>query len=237
MLDFGKQKLLVISPHPDDEVLGCGGLIKKIKDAGGKVYILFLTVGVTFDYSPQGISTGQERLDEIEQVAKYLKYDDYRIAFKGDDYHLKLDSIPRKSIIHEIENGKKISLNTIMPTIVTLPLPADYNQDHDVTTRAVLAATRPANDATKPLQKIIIGYESVPTAQWWQTLHTPMNFHISLSQAELEAKLSALQLYKSQIRPAPHPRSIQMMKNLAAYRGMFAGQQHVESFHIFRYIL
>lgn len=237
MIDLKKQKLLIISPHPDDEVLGCGGLIKKVKDAGGKVYILFLTVGVTIDYSQQGISTGQERLDEIEQVAKYMKYDGYRIAFKGDDYHLKLERIPQKDIMHEIENGKKISLNTIKPTIVAIPLPSDYNQDHTATTRAALAATRPADDNTKPLQRIVIGYESVPTAQWSQTSKNPINFYLTLSDTELEAKIAALQLYKSQVRSTPHPRSLRAMKNLSYYRGMFAGQASSEAFYIFRFIM
>src|SRR4051812_37271375 len=90
MIDLKNQILLVISPHPDDEVLGSGGLIKRIKDEGGKVYVLFLTVGVTVEYSQKGISTESERLKEIEEAAKYLKYDDYRIVFIGEDYHLKL---------------------------------------------------------------------------------------------------------------------------------------------------
>ncbi|KKR86620.1 MAG: hypothetical protein UU34_C0012G0018 [Candidatus Curtissbacteria bacterium GW2011_GWA1_41_11] len=50
-MDFKKQKLLVIAPHPDDEVIGCGGLIAKIKDAGGQVYVLFLTVGDSRDFT------------------------------------------------------------------------------------------------------------------------------------------------------------------------------------------
>ena len=50
MFDFKGQKLLVIAPHPDDEVIGCAGLIQKIKNGGGKVFVLFLTVGDTNDF-------------------------------------------------------------------------------------------------------------------------------------------------------------------------------------------
>ena len=45
MKNFSNDKLLVIAPHADDEVLGCGGLISKIKDDGGKVFVLIFNVG------------------------------------------------------------------------------------------------------------------------------------------------------------------------------------------------
>ena len=44
-VDFGKEKLLVIAPHADDEVLGCFGLMNKIKENGGQVYVLVFTLG------------------------------------------------------------------------------------------------------------------------------------------------------------------------------------------------
>ena len=46
MDDFLKnQRLLVISPHADDEEYGCAGTIAKIKDLGGEVYIMVMSVG------------------------------------------------------------------------------------------------------------------------------------------------------------------------------------------------
>ncbi len=165
MIPLNKQRLLVIAPHPDDEVLGCGGFIRRIKDEGGKVFILFLTVGTTKDFSRSGISTDSQRILEIKKVASFLKFDGWRIAFPGDDYHLKLDNIPQKDIIHEIERGEQISIQTIKPTIILTPQSADYNQDHRACTEAVFAVTRPAPNDLKPLQRVVLGYESVP-AEW-----------------------------------------------------------------------
>jgi LmbE family N-acetylglucosaminyl deacetylase len=235
--DLKNQTLLVVSPHPDDEALGCGGLIKRVKDAGGKVYILFMTTGMTLDYSPKGISTVDERFDEIKQVANFLNYDGYRIAFPGNDYHLKLDKVPQKDIINEIENGNKISLSAIKPTIVAAPIYPDYNQDHITCTQALFAATRPTPDNIKPMQPVILGYESVPTANWWNTTKNNMNFFVSLSTEQLETKIEALSLYKSQIRPYPHSRSLQAMRNLAQYRGMLAGIPAAEAFFVYRNII
>ena len=92
-------KLLVIAPHPDDEVIGCGGLIQKVKKAGGKVYVIFLTNGTTNDFSKNGPSTENERDEEIKKVSKFLDFDDYHIAFEGNDFHLKLDTIGQKKIM------------------------------------------------------------------------------------------------------------------------------------------
>lgn len=236
MLDLEKQTLLVVAPHPDDEVLGCGGLIKRIKDSGGKVYILFLTVGNTNEYSKSGNSTIEERKKEIEKVSKLLKYDGYRIAYPGNNFHLKLDQIPRKDLITEIENGKEISLNKIMPTIVAMPHHYDYNQDHLACAQAVLAATRPLPDELKPLQRTVLGFESVPTADWWSTPHN-VNFFIQLSDTDLEVKLTALETYRSQLRNGNHPRSLRSMKNLAYLRGMQIGNVAAEGFYCYRHII
>ena len=236
MLDFKHERLLVIAPHPDDEVLGCGGLIKRIKEEGGKVYVLFITIGNTKEYSKNGNSTIQERMKEIEKVAKFLKYDDYRIVFKGDRFHLKLDQLPQKDLMSEIENGQKVSLNKTKPTIVALPYLTDYNQDHRSVSQAVLASVRPAPPDIKPLQRTILGFESVPTADWW---HTPrnINFFVSLSDNDLKVKISALKIYKSQLRIGYHTRSIWAMKNLAYFRGMQIGERSAEAFYCYRDIV
>lgn len=236
MLNLEKQTLLVVAPHPDDEVLGCGGLIKRIKDEGGKVYVIFLTVGNTKDYSKIGSSTIQERVREIEKVATFLKYDDYKIVFPGDEFHLKLDQMPKKDIISEIENGERISLDKIKPTIVATPQHHDYNQDHSICAQAVLAATRPLPDELKPLQKTVLGFESVPTADWWNTPHN-VNFFIRLSDADLQAKLTAMEIYQSQLRNGNHPRSIRSMKNVAYLRGMQSGNGAAEAFYCYRHIV
>lgn len=236
MLKLSGHKLLVIAPHPDDEVLGCGGLIKRVKDAGGKVYILFLTVGETSEYSKNGFSTSDERLAEIEKVAKFLKYNDYSIAFPGNDNHLKLDQIPQKELISVIENGPKISLNKLKPTILACPQVHDYNQDHRAAAQAVFSSTRPAPNKFKPLQKIVLGYEEVAT-QWSSTNSINPNLYIKLSNADLKTKLKALSLYTSQVRNGNHTRSPYALKRLAFLRGSQCGIKAAEAFINFRIII
>lgn len=237
MLSLKKQILLVIAPHPDDEVLGCAGLIKRIKDEGGKVYVLFMVAGDTKEYSKHGFTTTLERISEIEKVAKFLRYDDYKVAFLGETYHLQLDQIPQKEIIGELENGKDISLNVIKPTIVVTAGIYDYNQDHRSVSEAVFAATRPSPDEQKPLQRIVLGCEPVVTADWWNQQARQFNFFVSLTNVDLESKLSALKMYSSQLREGVHPRSLESLRTLAKFRGVQSGSTAAEAFYIYRFIV
>lgn len=237
MFSLKNQRLLVVAPHPDDEVLGCAGLIKRVKDEGGKVYIVFMVAGDTKEYSQHGVTTTLERISEIEKAAKFLQYDDYKVVFVGETYHLKLDQIPQKDIIDELENGKQISFNKTKPTIVVTPYICDYNQDHRSITEAVFSATRPLPDDQKPLQKIVLGSEPVMTADWWAESSRQLNFFISLSEKDLDTKIKALSLYESQIRNGAHPRSLESLRTLAKFRGIQSGCFAAEAFHVYRYII
>ena len=232
MGELNKQRLLIIAAHPDDEILGCGGLISKIKEAGGKVHVLFLTNGTTKDFSDKGVSTAEERLEEIKKVAKYFSYDDYKIVFLGNDYHLRLDTLAKKDLMDEIERGP-ISLETINPTIVAFPSLDDYNQDHKVAAGAAFASCRPAPGKTKKTPKIIVSYEH-PTGGWGLSSGKYPNFYVSLSGKNLNEKVEALKLYKSQVREAPHPRSLEVVESLAKYRGGLCGSNQAEAYHLHR---
>lgn len=230
------QVLLIVAPHPDDEILGCGGLIQKIRDNRGKVYVLFMTVGDTTEYSQNGKSTLSERLREIEQVAKFLQYDDYAIAFEGNRYHLRLDTLAQKDIILQIENESKVALNKVKPTIIATPYLDDYNQDHRSTTRAVFSAARSVPVDQKPFQYMVLGYECVSIADWWAHPRT-INTYLPLTDAQLDTKISALSLYTSQIRMGYHARSLHSIKTLAYFRGLHISQKAAEAFYSYRLVL
>jgi N-acetylglucosamine malate deacetylase 1 len=237
LLNLKQQRLLVIAPHPDDEVLGCGGLIKRIKEAGGKAYILFITVGDTKDYYKNGLSTFEQRVKEIEKVASFLGYDDYKIAFPGNDHHLRLDQIPQLDLISEIENGKKISINKIRPTIIATPQPSDYNQDHRAVAEAVIAATRPAPSDYKHSVPVVLGYEFSANVAWSVTPHHDPNFFISLDDETLRTKVRAMQLYSSQARDGASTRGSDAIRSLALTRGPQCGVKAAEAFYSFKAVI
>jgi LmbE family N-acetylglucosaminyl deacetylase len=230
-MEFPKHRtLLIIAPHPDDEIFGCAGLIYRVKKAGGKVYVLYLTVGTTKDFSKKGRSTLDERMKEISQVAKLMRFDGYRVAFPGDDFHLQLDALPQKKIIHEIERGEGISLETIRPTTLAIPSSYDYNQDHRAANRAAITATRPVPDQFKHLVPTILEYE-FPYFTWTSEAERPSpNVFVTMDETALKLKLRALALYKSQMKVKHGPISPYGAETLARMRGIHAGTMAAEAF-------
>ena len=236
MIPLNNARLLIIAPHPDDEVLGCGGLISRIKSAGGKIYILFLTLGTTSDYSARGSSTVSMRRKEILQVMNLLKVDDYDIAFPGDKYHLKLDSLPSRDIIEAIETKSKVSLKKVAPTIIASTQFSDYNQDHRAAAASTIAATRPAPPKLKTFVPLVLGYEFA--ANSWNVFNPqPLNFYVSLTKEDLDIKIKAMKYYTSQIRSGTHTRSAKTIEYLAKLRGAQIGCFAAEVFYCYRFFL
>jgi len=231
-LDLAWQKLLVVAPHPDDEVLGCGGLIPKVKKAGGEVHVLVMTVGSIAQYG--GKSDTRVRTKELEKVAKFLKFDSYHLALLGDKYHLRLDQVPKKELVDIIESGEKVSMSATKPTMVCIPYLHSTNQDHIAVAEAAFTACRPVEGKAKPIPKIVLSYEQ-PEVAWSRVTFSP-NFFVDIS-SEIKTKIDALKLYSSQIRTEPHPRSAENLMRMAESRGQQVGVKAAEAFECHRLVL
>src|SRR3989344_8242793 len=119
-MELKKERLLIIAPHADDEVLGCCGLINKVKENGGKVFVIVLSIG-GFEKIGFKKITKEIWKKEFLKVIKFLKIDDFDITYFDDNCFLKLDTIPQSELINTIELKSKISLSRIKPTIVAIP--------------------------------------------------------------------------------------------------------------------
>ncbi|WP_203913526.1 PIG-L deacetylase family protein [Rhizocola hellebori] len=230
---WSQQRILVLSPHPDDEILGCGGLLHKAKAAGAEVFIQFLTVGHTTDRSSCLSSSPEERHIEIKQVAEYQQWDGWHIAFPGDEYHLRLDLIPRVELSNMVEQESPLSIAKLRPTVVIAPHRTSYNQDHQAVAEAAHTAMRPSNARLRHHPELVLSYEEA--ADQWRYDAAPMpNLLVELAEEDLDSKLGALQLYATQIHEHPHTRSEQTLRSLAVLRGMQGGFALAEAYHIMR---
>jgi len=233
---LSKQRLLVVSPHADDESFGCAGTIAKIKSLGGEVYILVMSVGDLKLYDgKKDIVAGSTRTEEFAEVADFLKVDGYDIAYTDTESHLRLDAIPQRDLIHVIEQSSSVALDKIQPTMVALPA-ISYNQDHVATFRAGFTACRPHDPSVKSFPRIVLSYDN-QTLFWnvdYDKYHP--NFHVDISDF-LDIKLKALSLHKSQLRHSPHHCSIENMEFLARTRGHEISVAAAEAYVCHRFMI
>lgn len=236
MMDWQQQRVLIVSPHPDDEVIGSGGLISKVKGAGGQIFVQFVTLGDTRDISPVGVSTADERMGEIERVAGVLKYDEWDVALRGAQYHLRLDTMAQTDLVALLEDGCRLSLRAVEPTVVLAPVPWSYNQDHRAVAEAALTALRPVGRATGTGGPMVVALFEEVADQWTPQATTPPNLYVDLDEAHVDDKIEAMRTYATQVRPHPHTRSLEALCTMATVRGAHSGLAYAEAYHCVRWI-
>ena len=228
-----KERLLIIAPHADDEVLGCFRLINKIKENGGKVFVQVLTMG-GYTKRGHGRLTKETWKKEFLKVSKLLKIDRYDIAFYNDEIK-HYDNMPQMDLIDYIDYESKVSISKIKPTIVALPTIFSTHQDHVHTYKVTIAALRPHPQKTNPFTNLVLSYES-PEYYFWSP-YSEMgkfspNFYLEQSKEQINKKIRTLNVYKSQLRKGQ--RDGNKVTALAKIRGSEVGLDYAESFHIHR---
>lgn len=228
-----KQNFLVIAPHSDDEIIGCGGTIAKRKNLRGKVYVMVVSVGDLKHYAKdKKIVKKEERKKELQNALKFLKVDDFEICISDTKKYMRMDLIPQKELIEIFEEKARLSFNKIKPTIVAIPHPS-YNQDHRAVFNAAISALRPTHPSQKHFVQFVLVYESLLVH--WAGEFSP-NFYVDISPY-LQTKIKAFSYHKSQIAEFPHPTSIENLINLANMRGVEAGVKAAEAFKCYRCVI
>jgi LmbE family N-acetylglucosaminyl deacetylase len=207
-------KILVISPHPDDEVLGVGGTIHRLARTGHDVTVAIVTKG----WAP---------LYPDEQVAQV------RAEVQAANATLGVKNVHALAE-HELNAAFDRLILAEQPEWVFLPFPGDRHEDHRQVFDASMVALRPVAD--RAFVKRIFCYETVSETHWAASHVEPafqpqVWFDIS---ADLDAKLSAMRAYASQVRPAPDARSLEAVRALATWRGSIVGLSAAEVFMLVR---
>lgn len=234
-LILSKQRLLVIMPHPDDEVFHCAGTMAKVKTLGGEVFLTIVNAGEIQKYE-NGIRKEvrqDERLAELGKVMELLRVDDWDLLLKESRYHLRLDTFPQRELINLLESAGRLAIDKIRPTMVIIPFPS-YTLDHRIVYEAAFAALRPHDPKTRHFVKIVLSAEC-PHLCWSYILFQP-NFFVDISNW-LDVKLKALSLHTSQLRPEPHFTSLENVERLARLRGSQIGVTAAEAFYCHRMVI
>jgi LmbE family N-acetylglucosaminyl deacetylase len=217
-------KVLVVSPHPDDEVLGAGGTIARLADEGNDITVAIVTRGwepLFTDAQVQQVRAEADSASELLGI-KSLRFMDLPVT--------KLHNIDE----HELNNKFEQLINDQTPELVFLPFCGDRHEDHRQVFDACMVALRPTID--RKFVKRILCYETVSETHW-STAYVESSFQPQLwvdISDYLSVKLEAMRRYKSQLRPEPDARSLEAISSLAKWRGSMVGIAAAECFVVVR---
>jgi LmbE family N-acetylglucosaminyl deacetylase len=211
-------KILVLAPHGDDEVLGCGGAICRHKEKGEEVYVAFLRK--PYDERSEFQITCTEKSCNILGAEPITCNFDDSVMFNKTVY------------IREIE--KLITL--IKPSAIYTTFYGDLHQDHRETFHALNSASRIY--AEYRVNKIFVCETISSTDQGiLQHIHPFIpNFFVPLKTVHIEKKIEAMKCYSQEIKANTHPRSIQHIYQWAEMRGRLINESFAEAFMAIRYI-
>lgn len=217
--------IIVIAPHPDDEVLGCGGTIKKLSSQNMKVFVLIVTRGKKELYPEEKILNVRQ---EALAAHKLLGVTETRFL---DFPAPELDLISVSQLSSAIE---KI-IRELKADTIYLPHHGDIHHDHKAVFNAGLVASRPVNN--NPVKRVY-SYETLSETEWaaptGDQVFIPNRF-VNITNT-FPLKLKAMKCFKSQLKEFPNSRSLKTIEALANFRGSTVGFTHAEAFMIIRVI-
>jgi len=221
---------MVIAAHPDDEVLGAGGVIARHSREGDEVFVLILAEGLT---SRDDIRDRVGKRGELSELAHSARKAHDILGTKSlellDFPDNRMDSVDLLDVIKEIE----LRMDVIRPEIVYSHHHGDLNIDHRICHNAVVTACRP--QPGHYVEELM--FFEVLSGTDYQTPDFGYGFNpncfIDIG-SDLDKKLEALDAYCGEMRDFPHTRSIKALRALAEVRGSSVGFTAAEAFVIGR---
>jgi LmbE family N-acetylglucosaminyl deacetylase len=216
----GRNNILVLAAHPDDETLGCGATLAKLASEGSKIRLLTFTDGVG------SRNTGEAgRNSKVERVADILGIHQFSVGTFPDN---AMDSVPLLSICKHIEQHIEEE-----PDIIFTHFSGDLNIDHQIVTRAALTVFRPQTGS----KTAIYAYHVPSSTDYNPLTHFDANTYQEVDQLHVDKKIEALRVYDYEMRPYPHSRSYENVINLMKTWGSEVGLHYCEKFKLIREIL
>jgi LmbE family N-acetylglucosaminyl deacetylase len=209
------QKILVLSPHPDDDVLGCGGTIKLHTLSGHKVKVIYLTSGEAGGVFP---SVNSEEISRIRRkeafnALNFLSPEIEHLFLNGEDGNL---SRYDKNLLNDLV----LEMRRYQPEVVYLPHKYDSHRDHIETFHIGMEAINRAGSACFPeiKQAPWYGIKRVYSYEVWTPLQ---EYHLTIDITRVvENKRQSILFHKSQISNQDFSEGI---LSLNRYRGIMTG--------------
>ena len=229
MLNNFKNFLFVVE-HPDDEVLGCGGTLKKLSKLKKNIRVISLAEGSSCRYK----NHNKYKKQINKSILQRKNWGKKALADLGiKNYHFydlpcgKLNSYPITKIAGIVEE----EILKFKPQVIFTHSNNDVNMDHRTVYQSCLQATRPTKSSSKITG--LLSFEILSSTEWKYNKIFEPNYFINIER-EIKFKTKALKRYKTEIKVFPHPRSTEGINSLAKYRGMQSHNVYAEAFKIVR---
>ena len=200
--------VVILAPHPDDEIMGCGGVIQKHLSQGDQLHIIYMTDG------SRGTSDMRRNLELTSIRKKELKNSNALLGVK-EYYHLDIeDSSPNEwSDYSDRFIGILLSIE---PTTVYLPFFNDIHEDHQRTT--ILFS-----------QYLQLGKQCSIYAYEVCTPFTP-NRIVNITRL-MDIKIEALRCHESQFKVLKYDKMVLHLNSFRACFIPFPGMEYAEAFY------
>jgi len=218
-------KTLVVAPHPDDELLGCGGTLLRRTDEGATVgWLLMTAITEEGGWRRERI---EQRAREIERVRDGLGIAQQHL-YRLDFPTAQLDQQPMDTLVSRVSEV----FRDFEPEEVLLPHPGDAHSDHRITFDAVSACTKWFR---YPSVRRVLTYETLsetdagldPTRVFQPTVFVDVSDY-------LERKIELMRVYESEMGEFPFPRSEKALRAQAEACGAGGGFDAAEGFMLMR---
>lgn len=218
------KKVLVVAVHPDDESLGCGGTLLRHKASGDSIHWLILTEpSAEYGFDASYAEKKQETIQAVSEAYGFDSIEQLGLPATG------MSDLKEGDVVQAISSV----VQRLQPEIVYIPFYSDVHGDHKVAFQALMSATK---SFRYPFIERILMIETISETD--QAVSNPAlsfspNVYVDITE-HLDKKLEILEMYDTEILPAPFPRSIDAVKALSCYRGAAVNLLHAESFMLLR---
>ena len=221
--------ILVISVHPDDETLGCGGSLLAHGAAGDALHWVVVTVAQSPQWSEKVIGVKSAEVDRVAEA--YGMKSVQRLKFPAAG----LDGVPQNELLFACRKA----VEKVRPEIVYLVHAGDVNSDHRAAFEAMMSVAKPFHMRRLGIRRILC-FETLSSTEAAPPLASNAflpNVIRMITPAQLERKIEIMRMYASEAHDDPMPRGEGAIRALARLRGATVSSEFAEAFMLVREVL
>lgn len=204
----GSRTIHIVAPHPDDEILGCGGIIRQLARQRRTVRIWAVTDGEASHAGSARWTTSTLALTRTRESERALSY-------LGANIVRKRLAIPDGDIArHEDDLAVSLARSLTHDDTVLAPWRLDGHPDHEAAARASQRAS--SEQGCRFLEVPIWGWHWADPGRGDFPWDRAVRIH--LSRGDMCAKARAIQVFRSQLEPDSSTGSPAILPDFALIR-------------------